>query len=467
VTDVRFRNEDEGWGDWVPVAAAGSWSLLAEEGLRTVTAEFRDAAGNVSDPASDMISLDTTPPDLSVLVNDGAGFTGSTRVTVEIEADDGEGSGVAEMRLKSSVDPQWGGWGLFEESVLWTISPGDGGKGVDVQVRDLVGNVSGTVGDSIILDQTGPSLDSFRINEGRPYVLPTEDLEFEVHARDNLGGSGVEGLKASFDGGSRWSEWYPLVFGYADVGAPDVSGLLSAMIVVRDKVGNESEVSAPTAVYLIEDELPHLGAGAKFAGGMTTALDVDALSLDLVKGDLLSVKIKAKASAKRKSLDLALDLIGPGGERLFLGRHPADARKLSILGYELPVTGRYLLVVRREKASEAERGTYKLKAKVKQAKSNKKGKGEFTGREILFDAVRGSTFKASVKGEGLTPDAVTLVGPEGEVAIERKGKPGRAAIKPVVLDAGTGTYAIRFDAQVTVVCKWSLKLPKIKGTIEE
>jgi hypothetical protein len=225
---------------------------------------------------------------------------------------------------------------------------------------------------------------------------------------------------------------------------------------------NESEVSPPTSVYLIEDELPYLGAGARFAGGMATALDVDALALDLVKGDVLTVKIKAA-----KGLALAMDLVGPDGTRLFLGRYPKDAKKLCILGYELPATGRYLLVVRREGASEAERGAYKLRAKVKPVKSNKRGKGEFTGTEIPFDAVAGSRLKASLKGAGLMLDGVTLIGPEGEVAIETRGKAGRVSIKPVVLDAGTGTYAIRFASSITVSAKWSLKLPRIKGTVGE
>ena len=76
-----------------------------------------------------------------------------------------------------------------------------------------------------------------------------------------------------------------------------------------------------------------------------------------------------------------------------------DAKKLSILAYEVPETGRYLLIVRRDFESDEDRGTYMLTAKVKQAKENKKRKGEWTGAEIVFDAVAGSTFKAKLAGE--------------------------------------------------------------------
>ena len=61
----------------------------------------------------------------------------------------------------------------------------------------------------------------------------------------------------------------------------------------------------------------------------------------------------------------------------------------------------------------------------------------------------------------------TVVGPEGEVLIEPEERKGKVTIPPVVLDAGTGPYAIRFAEAVTVSAKWSLKLPKIKGKILE
>jgi hypothetical protein len=413
VSHTRFRNGDSPFSHWLPFSPTMSWTLLAGDGLKTVTAEFRDAAGHVSDPASDTIGLDQTPPEVSVTINDGAGFSGSTHLTLGIDADDGEGSGATEVRFRR-LHGEWEEWEPYAETVSLTVSPGDGTRGVDVQVRDLVGNTSGETGDTIVLDQTAPGIDSFRINEDRPYVVPLERLELEVYARDNLGGCGVAAVKASYDAGTTWSDWFTLIAGWAEADRPGEEGLLTARIVVRDKVGNESEVSEARSVYLVESDLPR-----------------------------------------------------PDGERLFLGRWPADAKKMGINGYEVPETGRYLLVVRRSKESEAERGTYKLKAKVKQAKSNRKGKSELTGTEIIFDAVEGSTFKAVLKGDDLVTEGVTLVGPEGEVPIETKGKPGKVSIKAVALGAGTGTYAIRLAAEAIVSARWSLKLPKIRGTVGE
>jgi hypothetical protein len=468
VDDVQVRREGDSWDDWASAAATLPWTLATGDGWKTLEARLRDEVGNISETFSDIIGLDETPPDISIEINEGANFTATQVVRVAIEVDDHGGSGPAETRFRhGSTAVYWEDWVPFESVHTWNLTVGDGVKEVDVKVRDIVGNVSELARDSISLDQTPPVIEGFTVNLDRPYILPGERLELHVFAEDNRGGSGVGDCRVSLDDGESWSEWSPVVGSYADIARSDAEGLLPACIMVRDKVENESEVSEPRWIYLVEGEQPYLGAGAKFAGGVCNGLDVDALALDLVGGDILTVQVKGKALTKGVPLDLALDLVRPDGERLLLGRYPKDAKKVSIKGYEIPETGRYLLVVRREPTCDAEEGTYRLKAKVKQAKPNKKGKGEFTGTEILFDAVADSTLKAALKGEGLTPVRVTLVGPEGAVSFEAKGKNGKVAIKPVVLDAGTGTYAIRFDAVVTVSAKWSLKLPKIKGTVEE
>ncbi|MHC4472535.1 MAG: hypothetical protein ACYS99_16415, partial [Planctomycetota bacterium] len=202
VTEMRFRDGSDGeWGSWVGAATTSSRTLPPGDGEKRVEGQYRDAAGNVSSVNADVVKLDTTPPTCSVVIEGGARFTANRTVTLEITADDGEGSGVADMSVKPSTRHEWLGWMEFAETYHYPVTPGDGSKPLDVKVRDHVGNESLVAEDAIVLDQTGPVLDSFTINGGRPYVLPSEELEFEVFARDNLGGSGLDGLKASFDGG--------------------------------------------------------------------------------------------------------------------------------------------------------------------------------------------------------------------------------------------------------------------------
>jgi len=95
VTDaaqMRFSN-DGTWADgetgWVAYAASSpAWALDAgADGVRTVSAEFRDSSGIVT-PASDTITLDTTPPNP---VSDILASRGKDKVTVGwSNPDDGE-----------------------------------------------------------------------------------------------------------------------------------------------------------------------------------------------------------------------------------------------------------------------------------------------------------------------------------------------------------------------------------------
>jgi len=55
VTHMRLRNDSAAWGAWEPFATSRSWVLPAQSGERTVWAQLRDPAGNVSTAYSDSI----------------------------------------------------------------------------------------------------------------------------------------------------------------------------------------------------------------------------------------------------------------------------------------------------------------------------------------------------------------------------------------------------------------------------
>jgi subtilisin-like proprotein convertase family protein len=62
VTQMRFSNDGHTWSAFRPYAAKTTWTLGTGDGTKTVRAQFRDAIGNVSTPASDTVLLDTTSP---------------------------------------------------------------------------------------------------------------------------------------------------------------------------------------------------------------------------------------------------------------------------------------------------------------------------------------------------------------------------------------------------------------------
>jgi hypothetical protein len=278
----------------------------------------------------------------------------------------------------------------------------------------------------------------------------------------------VDAFRLSTDAGGSWSDWISLDLGpVTEVEREGLGeGLVSAVVVVRDRSGNESD-EFPFTFFLVPEEPMSLGAGAKFAGKVVAAGDVDALELNLVKGDVLSVKLKAKSSVKGDPLDMLLDLVDSDGTKVVKGKFPTSSQKVEIKSFPVKETGRYLLVALLNASTRSTKGTYKLAAKVKQAKENKKVKDETTGTEVAFDAVEGTILKGSLKGDGLTLAAVTLVGPDGPVAFTGKEGKGKVSIGSTVLDAGTGTYRFQFTSALTVGSSLKLKLPKIKGTVTE
>ena len=58
VAQMRFSNNNSTWGSWTPYGTSNSWTLSSGSGTKTVYAQFKDYAGNVSSTALDTIILD-------------------------------------------------------------------------------------------------------------------------------------------------------------------------------------------------------------------------------------------------------------------------------------------------------------------------------------------------------------------------------------------------------------------------
>ena len=56
VASMRIKNAGGNWTAWQPYAKSKSWKLTRGAGKKTVYAQYRDAAGNVSAKASDSIT---------------------------------------------------------------------------------------------------------------------------------------------------------------------------------------------------------------------------------------------------------------------------------------------------------------------------------------------------------------------------------------------------------------------------
>jgi hypothetical protein len=199
------------------------------------------------------ILIDLTPPaTTAVAINSNAGFTGSTTVTVGINASDATpGSGVAELSL--SVDgANWGGWELFSGSRTVTVPDGNGTRTVHVRTRDAVGNIGAPRSDDIVLDRTAPAGLAVQINGGAP-ACRNRTVALTLAASDPEPASGVGEMSFSEDG-SSWSPWEP--FKTTKDWTFRSDGNRTVHFRVRDAVLNAA--GPVSAVILVDTSLPKI-----------------------------------------------------------------------------------------------------------------------------------------------------------------------------------------------------------------
>ncbi|MEZ4387975.1 MAG: fibronectin type III domain-containing protein [Candidatus Krumholzibacteriia bacterium] len=233
---MRFANEGYDWSEWEPFAASRTWILPDIDGLKTVTAQYRDGFDEVYE-RSDTIILDTTPPRFSPLfpftINAYAPFTTSVDVTLNCAV-----SGAFEMQFCNDQG-DWSTWTAYADPTPWTLVDEQGIRMVYARFRDEAGNVA-EANAAIVLDSLPPTVGSFAIAGG---AATTTTLAV------TLNNSVTEAMEMRFsNNGSSWSAWQD----YASTRSWTLAGVENATIPVyaqfRDMAGNVVQVS-DTIVY--------------------------------------------------------------------------------------------------------------------------------------------------------------------------------------------------------------------------
>src|SRR6478672_9090920 len=62
LASMRFSNDGTNWSAFQPYATSAAWTLSTGDGTKTVFVQYADGIGNLSNPSSDTILLDTTAP---------------------------------------------------------------------------------------------------------------------------------------------------------------------------------------------------------------------------------------------------------------------------------------------------------------------------------------------------------------------------------------------------------------------
>lgn len=172
------------------------------EGRHRLRAVATSIEGRTSRVVHEVV-VDNTPPEGSVLINEGAAYTSELTVTLSLEAEDEQGE-VTGMQFTHEDATEFSEVESLASSREWVLTAGDGKKTVGVRFLDRAGNTSPVASATILLDTEAPG--DWSLVEGG------ESGRFVVRVSDQ--GSGLDESSAacsvSTDQGITWGEWRPV-----------------------------------------------------------------------------------------------------------------------------------------------------------------------------------------------------------------------------------------------------------------
>jgi hypothetical protein len=153
LNQMSFNYNGLAWTTSEPFATKKTLSLPMGDGEKVIYFRVTDVAGNNAKPVSDSIILDTTPPQsLSIDINGGALETRSTRVFLELNAEDSL-SGVD--KISFSIDNEtWSSWEEYSKIKYYNLPSGEGMKTIYFRAKDWAGNTADPVAETIFLNTT-------------------------------------------------------------------------------------------------------------------------------------------------------------------------------------------------------------------------------------------------------------------------------------------------------------------------
>jgi hypothetical protein len=204
----------------------------------TITVRAQDIADNLEVllPGTSFM-YDNTPPTLTISINNGAKYSNSTHVLLNLSSFD-SGSGLEAMTL-STDGTTWPGWQAFNSTLNYVLPSGDGDKIVYYKVMDKAGNLAGPIVDTIMLDTTPPHDVKIEINNNSEYVN-TELVSLSLSAVDSLSGLGDMSFSYNL---MNWTAWEPFDTRVMMELLTDLDdGEITIYYRVRDKANNSAQV---------------------------------------------------------------------------------------------------------------------------------------------------------------------------------------------------------------------------------
>jgi hypothetical protein len=238
-----FNNKD--WTSWEPFKKTTQLKLSSSNGKKSIHLRVKDLAGNIAEPVSDSIILDTTLPEIhSISLNTGNKYTNSILLDIKLDCYDML-SGIDEMSF-SFDGLSWTNWEPYMQDISIFIPLGDGTKNIYFKVKDSAGNEGEITSKSIIFDTTPPQDLEMLIQGGEKYT-DKQEVQLQLNTVDTL--SGIDRMSFSLDG-ITWTAWEG--FSLDKTFTLTSEGVNTIHFRVSDKAGNTAEISD----QIIFDETP-------------------------------------------------------------------------------------------------------------------------------------------------------------------------------------------------------------------
>jgi len=265
-------------------------TLSSGDGLKTMSARFRDEAGNETATVQDTVMLDTAAPAGTVTIEEGE-YVAVPGITLLLTGSPDATRVCVYGDVNGACDPasEFLTWTVLASPLPATLTSGDGSKTVRVVLADDAGNKGSEFTDSTVLDGTKPFGLSVGIaGEGPTGYTRTSAVTLTLAATDTT--SGVVEMMLANDAAYTGVDWQPFSGG-ASWTLAGGDGDKDVYLKVRDRSGNEEQTSGQ---IVLDRAAPSIGAvdflisdGAAYS--MFTAVTVDLAALDNLTagGDLV------------------------------------------------------------------------------------------------------------------------------------------------------------------------------------
>lgn len=361
-TDPTFNN-----ARWAAYTEQNTiYQLPGQDGEKQVYVQFKDEAGNLTEPVADDIILDRTPPITGdVVIDDGSQLTNNTDNLVKLNL---SAKGAAEMIISNDFYFNEAEWETYATEKKWRLVGGDGLKTVYVRFRDEVGNVSKVAYASIGVDQTAPKQGRVMVNKGGRYVTDLNGyVTLKLYARDAK--QMVVAQNENFTG-ANWQPYEQYIQNYLLEGE---DGPKNLYVKFRDDAGN---ITQPLIVNLVLDrqepynEKIELNNGEKYTNTTDNRVTLNIRAADakeMIISNSPGFNYPAKWQPYQEG-DISWLLFGNNGEKRVYAKFRDEAGNESgvatdeiILDTEPPIPRR-LLINGKNTTTSAERVTLTIQA---------------------------------------------------------------------------------------------------------